>query len=294
LGKKILLTGHEGFIGSFLEPELVKRGYQVLKPKLNIKKYAKMERWISQNKPDYVIHIASTNSIKYSYDHYIDVIETNFVATANIAEACRKLRNFKQFIFASSSEVYGNATTKGKFKEDSKLSPNSPHAVSKIASEIYLEHLGRLYGFPYTILRLSNTYGRRKTSNYFVEGIITRMLSNKPVTIENPNAIRDFLFVDDHVAAYLKALGNGKALMQTINICTGVGHTTSYVARNAAKLIKFKGTIVENKVPKRPNEAKLVIGDNSKAKKLLNWAPKYDINDGLNATIKYWKLELKN
>jgi nucleoside-diphosphate-sugar epimerase len=294
MGNKILLTGHNGFIGSALEPKLVEKGYRVVAPDIDINKYVAISRYVERNKPDYAIHLASTNSVPYSYEHYTDVIGTNFIATANLAEACRRLKNFRQFIFPSSSEVYGCTLKdrKGLLTEAAALQPNSPHAVSKVAAEVYLEYMGRVYSFPYTILRPSNTYGRADNPDFFVESVITRMLSNSRVKLGNPEAVRDFLFVEDHIDAYIKALGNKKAIGQTINICTGKGNSILETSRKIAKLINFKGEIKCNKMPARPNEAKIIIADNSKARRILGWAPKYSIEEGLEKTIEKLKVAL--
>ncbi len=284
---KILLTGYDGFIGSALRAKLDMDGHKIFLPKIDITKYKEVEKYVGKVKPDYLIHLASTNSVIYSYDHYMEVLETNFMATVNLAEACRRLSNFRQFIFPSSSEVYGNAL-KGKgrrLSETARIQPNSPHAVAKASAELYIEHLGRLYNFPYTILRPSNTYGRTKDLSFFIEGTIKQMRSSNIVRIGNPDAVRDFLFLDDHVDAYMKTLGKRKAVGQTINICTGKGHATSEVARMIAKLINFEGKIIYWAIPKRPMEARAVICDNSKARRILGWSPRYTLNEGLKETI---------
>ena len=101
--------------------------------------------------------------------------------------------------------------------------------------------------------------------------------------------VRDWVYIDDHVDAYVKALGNEKAIGEVLQICTGKGHTTEQTADTIAKLTGFKGKVMWNSTPKRPLDAKILIGDNSKARKILRWAPKYDLEQGLKKTIAYWK-----
>lgn len=285
---KILLTGHKGFIGSILAPRLQEKGHKVCIINIDIRDHKRTTRWIRLNRPDCVIHLASINSIMYSFEHPLDVMNVNFISTMNIADACSKLDGFKQFVFASSTEVYGNIlkNKKKRIGEESTFSPTNPHAVSKIASEFYIQQLGK-HGFPYTILRLSNTYGRKKNSGFFIESLLEHMLTKKNISLGNPKVVRDFLFVEDHIDAYIKVLGNKKAIGQAINICSGEGHSISEIAKKASKLTNFKGNINWHSSPIRPNEAKIFIGDNSKAKKLVGWYPKYSLDDGLIKTLKY-------
>jgi dTDP-glucose 4,6-dehydratase len=222
----------------------------------------------------------------------VEVSETNYVGTINLAEACyHEVPSFKQFIFAGTSEEYGMALrdkTK-KISENSELQPNSPYAVAKVASDMYLKYMHSAYQFPYTILRPFNTYGRTDNTHFFIERTITQMLNADTVHLGDSEAIRDWLYVDDHVDGYLKSLGNKKAIGEEIQLCTGKGYTTKETAELIATLTGFKGKIIWNSTPKRPLDAPILIGDNSKAKRLLSWEPKYTLTEGLAKTINYWK-----
>jgi len=138
-------------------------------------------------------------------------------------------------------------------------------------------------------LRPFNTYGRKDNKHFFIERTITQMLSQDRVYLGDSDAVRDWVYVDDHINAYLTALGNKKAIKQVFNICTGKGYSTKEAAELIAKLIGFKGEILWNQTPKRPLDAKVLIGDNSKARKLLGYEPKYSLEEGLKNTIDYWK-----
>ena len=199
--------------------------------------------------------------------------------------------NLKQFITAGTSEEYGMTLKdkNGKLTEDSPLIPNSPYAVAKVAFDHYLQYMGMAYDFPYTVLRPFNTYGRKDNKHFFIERTITQMLTQDKVYLGDPDAVRDWLYVDDHVDGYLKAIGNKNAVKQTFNLSTGVGYTTKETADMIAKLTKFKGEIVWHSTPPRPLDAKILIGDNSKAKKLLNWKSTVNLEEGLNKTIQFWK-----
>lgn len=193
--------------------------------------------------------------------------------------------------FCGNSEEYG-MTLKQKDKklnEDSELSPNSPYAVAKVASDLYLRYMHGAYGFPFTTLRPYNTYGRKYNAHFFVERTITQMLKGGKVYLGDKSTVRDWIYVDDHVEAYMKALGNGKAIGEVIQVCSGKGYTTEQTADIIAKLTGFRGEVVWNSTPRRPLDARILIGDNSKARKLLGWEPKYTLEEGLRKTIEYWR-----
>ena len=170
-----------------------------------------------------------------------------------------------------------------------RLKPNSPYAVAKIATDLYLQYMGLAYNFPYTVMRPFNTYGRKDNNHFFIERTITQMLQGGSVKLGDSEAMRDWVYVDDHVEGYLKALGNKKAFGQAIQLSTGKGYTTKETAEIIAEMTGYKGSIEWNSTQKRPLDAKVLIGDNSKAKKLLGWEPKYDLKQGLEKTIEFWK-----
>ena len=319
---KILITGTSGFIGQELSRMLLSdkheihqihhldryvtgkyRHYQnektdkVTKHYVDLKDEYALVSAVRELSPDYIIHLASISPVAYSYDNYMEVSNVNYLASINLAEAARKIPNFKQFIFAGTSEEYGMTLTdkKHKLTESAELKPNSPYAVAKVSADLYLQYMGQAYGFPYTVIRPFNTFGRKDNDHFFIEHTITQMLKNPngEVLLGDPATVRDWLYVDDHVSGYMKALGNKKAIGQKINICTGKGYTTRETADIIAKMAGFDGRIVWNSVKKRPLDAKILIGDNTKARKLLGWEPKYDLGKGLEKTISFWKGKMK-
>ena len=311
--EKVLLTGATGFIGKELSKKLLERGYEVhaleryvtgrynldydanlIRHYANLTDYPAIRHIVKEVQPDYCIHTAAISAVSFSYDHYIEVNEANYLGTINLAESCyRDVPHFKQFLFSGTSEEYGLALEKkeDKINEGTELKPNSPYAISKVASDLYLRYMGMAYRFPYTILRPFNTYGRKDNKHFFIERTISQMLRNPngKIYLGDPDAIRDWVYVDDHVDAYFKALGNVKAIGEVIQFSTGKGYTTKETAELIAKLTDFRGEIVWHATPERPLDARILIGDYSKVKGLLGWEPKYGLEEGLKKTIEYWR-----
>ena len=178
--EKVLLTGATGFVGKELAVKLLEKKYDVhtleryVTGRYNfggksdvtnhhgsLTDYPAIKHIISDVQPDFVIHLAAISPVSFSYDHYMEVTEANYLGTINLAEACyREVKNFKQFIFAGTSEEYGMylQSTKDKLSEDSPLLPNSPYAIAKVAADIYLRYMHQAYGFPTTVMRPYNTF----------------------------------------------------------------------------------------------------------------------------------------
>lgn len=306
--ERIFITGAAGFIGSELVRELSKKDYEVhalerhraenapdgspLTHYADITDYQAIRSLVKDIQPDYVIHTAATSAVSYSYDDYMKVSDAGYLATINLAEAChREVPRLKQFIFSGTSEEYGTTLTDKNqmLKEDSELNPNSPYAVAKVASDFYLRYMHKAYGFPFTLFRAYNTYGRKNNTHFFIERTISQMLGSKKVYLGDPTSVRDWLYVDDHVNGFVSAIGNDKALGQVIQLCTGKGYTTEETASLIARIAGFDGEIIWNSGQKRPLDAHIIIGDNTKALKLLGWKPKYTLEEGLRRTISYYK-----
>ena len=309
---KILVTGAPGFVGTHLISRLVKQGYEVyaleryvtgryiLGEKREIKtvfgdlrEAYTIKRIIREVQPDVLIHLASISPVTYSYNHPQEVMEANFLGTINLAEAClHEIPHFKQFLFASTSETYGNGPNP-KMEETTQM-PNSPYAISKVASEKYLLYMRDAYNFPITILRNFNTYGRKNNYHFVVERTILQMLTEKTVKLGDPTPIRDFVFIEDHVNAYLDCLDNPKSNGEIFNFCTGRGISIRQLIELLSKLTDFEGEVFWNTMPNRPLDIKELVGDYGKAKRLLDWEPKYTLEEGLKLTIDYWKNKISN
>jgi len=305
MSKVVLLTGATGFVGSHLLPKLREEGYEVYSLARHVAgryehlrseeegfvfgdltDHARIREIVQEIKPEIVIHLAAKTPVSLSFKEPMDYWEVIATGTANLAEACQGLKNLEMFIHASTSEVYG-VQKEFPIPETAKYNPVSPYAAAKVAAEHYLEMLNKVYNFPVVIVRPYNSYGRKKIRHYVVERAITTLLEYGEVRLWNPHSTRDFLFIEDHVEAYLQVLKHGE-VGEIYNICTGVGHTIRELVDLSIELVGFG---VDNfSMPRdRAYEIPILIGDNSKAREELGWEPKYTLREGLKKTIKYWR-----
>jgi nucleoside-diphosphate-sugar epimerase len=256
--------------------------------------HATVKEIIIKEQPEVVVHLASLSPVAYSYTHWAEVLQTNFVATANLAEVCRVHdQKLRQFIFAGTSEEYGQQH-EFPIKESADLRPNSPYAVSKAAADKYLRMMWDAYGFPVTVMRPFNTYGRNGNAHFVTERIITQMLNGDGVQLGNPEPVRDFIYVSDHVDAYVRAVGEKTAINRAFNVCSGRGITIKDYVGLIAEVLGWKGEVEYGKIPERPNDIATLIGDNSKIKGALGWRQAVSLEEGLNRTIECLKEKYRN
>jgi UDP-glucose 4-epimerase len=312
---KLLITGGLGFVGSQLIKQLVAQGDYELNvvERYVTGRYANLGRSVETHfvdlrdsnsvksvlkhvQPDVVIHMAAISPVSYSYDHPQEVIENNLMGTINLAEGCREIvPSFKHLIFSGTTEEYG-VTPERPAKETSKCIPNSPYAISKYAGTKYLEYMHLAYDFPVTVMRNTNTYGRTNDTHFFIEKIITQMISNPKgeVMLGDDEPIREFMYIDDHVDAYLSVLKQReKSVGEIFNFSTGKPMSLNEVIKLAAKLSGFEGELVKHSVPRRPLDILDHRLNSDKAKTLLGWSAKVPLDEGLKKTIAFWREKLK-
>ena len=310
----ILISGATGFIGSALY-ERLKHNHHVhklvryvagrfnfyaddLTHFADLRDSDSVRRVVLSVKPDIVIHLAAQSAVAYSFENPEEVAKVNTLGTLAVAEALLETRR-GHMIHASSSEVYGHARH-FPTPEDEPTSAISPYAVSKIAAEHYLRVLHETKGLHVTIMRPFNTFGRAlvKNRHFVVERAITQALTSGKITLHDPSPLRDFMFREDHVDAYVRAvaiISGGLAENldgQTINITTGQCYSIREMANEVARLVEQRrGTPVSvefSEVPDRPLDIERLYGDNSKAKELLGWWPQYSLEAGLEKAIEEW------
>ncbi len=309
---RILVTGATGFVGSRLLERLAEIGGHDL---YSLQRYVTGRYVLSADhgvkvvfcdlrdqfavkcslrevQPEVVFHLAAISPVSYSYDHPNEVLDANLTGTVNLAECClREVPHFKHFLFASTSETYGNGPVPK--REDTPQAPNSPYSVSKHAAEKYILYMWDAYKFPATVLRPFNTYGRRDNTHFLVERMIVQMLRGDVVKLGDSTPERDLLYIDDHVDAYLTCMTKPEASIgQAFNFCTGEKHTVRDLAENLRDLTGFRGQILWDTIPRRPLDIQVLYGDAAKAKSVLGWQVKVSLEEGLRRTVDFWRKKL--
>lgn len=289
----ILVTGGAGFIGSTLVDELVKQGHRVkiidnlstgkrehLNPKaeffeLDIREFEKIRPVF--NGAQAVFHLAALPRIQPSIENPMESNGVNIDGTLNVLIAARDA-GVKKVIYAASSSAYGRQTQLP-LKEEMPADTLNPYSLQKYVGELYMKLFHRLYGLNTVSLRYFNVYGPRQPYDgayAIVVGIFLKQRADgKPLTIVGDGEqTRDFTHVSDIVRANVLGLESSKVGKgEVINIGSGRNHSVNKIA----SLVGGK-TIY---IPSRPGEARDTLADISKAKELLGWEPKAQIEEGI-------------
>ena len=314
----MLITGVTGFVGSHLAEELVEKGYKVygtvrytshrdLKPiqtildeialvNGDITSFMSMKNVMRSIDPDYVFHLAALSPVRYSFDNPFQYELTNYQGTMNVIHALLGLpgHSKRRLLIASTAEVYGLQEEKP-FKEDLHLRPTSPYAVSKAAADMYARMAARVYDLDCVILRPTNTFGRRFQAGFIVEYLVTSMLKGVTVYVGAPDSIRDYIYVSDHVNAYIVAMEMEKAKGQVFNVGSGCGISNRELASKISNIIDRDCKICFGTYPPgypaRPivSDQPYLVLDSTKIRKELGWVTKVSLDEGLGTVVKYWR-----
>lgn len=309
---RILVTGTTGFVGSRLLERLAEAGghdlysmqryvtgryvlgaeHGVKVVFCDLRDQFAVRCAIRELQPEVVFHLASISPVSYSYDHPNEVMDTNLTGTINLAESClREVPHFKHFLFASTSETFGNGPVPK--LEGTPQAPNSPYSVSKHAAEKYVMYMWDAYKFPMTVLRPFNTYGRRDNTHFLVERMLVQMLRGDTVKLGDSTPERDLLYIDDHVESYMTCLAQPKASIgQDFNFGTGERVTVRALADKMRAVTGFRGEVLWDTIPRRPLDIQVLYGDSAKARAKLGWQAKVSLDEGLRRTADFWRKKL--
>jgi NAD dependent epimerase/dehydratase len=315
-GKKVVVTGADGFIGSHLVEHLVASGCEVRA----LAQYNSFNSWgwlesldphvmksvevvsgdirdpgamrlLIQN-AQAVFHLAALIAIPFSYHSPDSYVDTNIRGTLNILQAVRG-SDVERLLVTSTSEVYGTAL-RVPIAEDHPLQGQSPYSATKIGSDQLAESFYRSFGLPVTIVRPFNTYGPRQSARAFIPTIISQLLSNKnQVKLGSLHPTRDLVFVKDTAKGFVLIAESDRCVGQVINIATQQEHSVQSIAEQLISLINPKAQIVCDEQRLRPekSEVERLLGSNERLKSLTGWAPDTTIDAGLKETIEWFKSE---
>lgn len=303
---KILVTGADGFIGSHLTEELIRRGHDVRAFVL----YNSFNSWgwLDQTPPDIkssldvfagdirdphgvreamkgcdtVLHLAALIAIPYSYHSPDTYIDTNIKGTLNIVQAAREL-GVNKVIHTSTSEVYGTARFVP-ITEEHPLQGQSPYSASKIGADQIALSFYCSFGTPVTVVRPFNTYGPRQSARAVIPTIISQIAAGqKTIRLGSLHPTRDFNYISDTVAGFVAALDSDQGAGEVVNIGSNFEISIGETVAMIAELMQADIQIETDDVRIRPDKSEVerLWADNSKALRLFGWSPGYAGKDGL-------------
>jgi NAD dependent epimerase/dehydratase len=317
-GKKILVTGADGFIGSHLVEHLASEGHDVRA--FVLYNSFGSRGWLDSASGDkkievaagdirdaqsvraavkgchVVFHLAALISIPYSYQAPESFLDTNVRGTMNVLQAARDFQ-VERMVHTSTSEVYGTA----KFvpiTEEHPLQGQSPYSASKIAADQMATAFFSSFGVPVSIMRPFNTYGPRQSSRAVIPTVICQIAAGaRSLRLGALHPTRDFNYVDDTVRAFVATAASDAAVGEVINIGSNfeisIGDTVRLIAEVMAARVSVETD--EERLRPKASEVERLWADNSKAKRLLSWQPAYAGRDGLRRglekTIAWFKDE---
>lgn len=313
----ILVTGADGFIGSHLTEELVKKGYRVRA----FVYYNSFNTWgwldtlnkdimhnveifqgdirdpygvkTAMQGVDAVFHLAALIAIPFSYHSPDTYVDTNIKGTLNVLQAARECGNIRTLV-TSTSEVYGTAQYVP-IDEKHPYQGQSPYSATKIGADRLAESFYRSFELPVTIVRPFNTYGPRQSARAVIPTIITQLLSGyKEIRLGSLTPTRDFNYVKDTVNGFVAMYESDQTIGEEINIATQREISIGELATELIRQINPNAQIVCEQQRKRPinSEVNRLLGSNEKIKKLTNWRPRYTFEEGLAETVAFFKNNL--
>lgn len=313
-GKKILVTGADGFIGSHLVEELINKGHDVrafvfynsfnswgwldaLSPKL-LKQIDIFAGDIRDPNGvceaikgcDLVFHLAALIAIPFSYHSPDAYVDTNIKGTLNVLQAARS-QGVERLLVTSTSEVYGTAQYTP-VDENHPLQGQSPYSATKIGADRLAESFYRSFNMPIVTVRPFNTYGPRQSARAIIPTIITQLLSGQEeINLGSLTPTRDFNYVKDIVNGFIALAEADAAIGQEVNIATGVEHKIGDVAHLLISELKSSAKIITDEQRLRPETSEVyqLLGDNTRISTLTSWRPRFDLKAGLMETISWFK-----
>lgn len=314
MADKVLVTGADGFIGSHLTEELVKKGK-------NVKAFVYYNSfnswgWIdtlpkeikdeieifsgdirdpngvreAMTGVDTIFHLAALIAIPFSYHSPDSYVDTNIKGTLNVLQAARQLET-RRVLVTSTSEVYGTAQYVP-IDEKHPYQGQSPYSATKIGADRLAESFYRSFNLPVTIVRPFNTYGPRQSARAVIPTIITQLLSGKEeIKLGSLTPTRDFNYVKDTANGFITLSEADNVIGEEINIATQHEISIGELANEIISQINPNARIICEDERLRPEKSEVnrLLGSNEKIRRFTSWAPKYTLAQGIEETIAWFK-----
>lgn len=314
-GKRVLVTGAGGFIGSHLVEALVEKSCKVRA----FVHYNSFNRWgwldyLDEDKKDsveifagdvsdpngvrtstadidIVFHLAALIGIPYSYHSPDSYVDTNIKGTLNVLQASMDF-GVEKVLVTSTSEVYGTAKYVP-MDEEHPRQGQSPYSATKIGADSIAQSFYRSFDLPVSIVRPFNTYGPRQSARAIVPTIISQLISgSRQLRLGSLNPTRDLVYVKDVVEGFIEIAGSDETAGEQINIATQTEISIGQLARKLIDMLGVEAEVVRDDERLRPenSEVERLLGDNEKIMKLTNWRPRHSLDEGLIETIEWFRI----
>jgi NAD dependent epimerase/dehydratase len=303
-GRRVLVTGGEGFIGSTLVDRLLAEGADV-RALVHYKPYGE-GGWLAGREKDVeivagdvrdqdrvlaavegrdvVFHLAALIGIPYSYEAPESYVQTNVVGSFNVATACR--RAGARMVHTSTSETYGTARTVP-IAEDHPLQPQSPYSASKIGADMLVLSLHHAFELPVAVVRPFNTYGPRQSARAVIPAILAQLHSGATeLKMGSLSPTRDLNFVEDTVSGFLAVAACDRAVGEVVNIGSGREISIGDLVDLLKRITGSEAEVVTDPARVRPagSEVERLLADITRAREWTGWEPRHSLEEGLRIT----------
>lgn len=313
-GKKVLITGADGFIGSHLVEQLLEEGAIVKAfvyynsfnswgwlDTLSKEQLANIEIFAGDIRDpngvrtamkgmEVVFHLAALIAIPFSYHSPDSYIDTNVKGTLNIVQAAKDL-GIERVLVTSTSEVYGTAQYIP-IDENHPRQPQSPYSASKIGADCIADSFYRSFDLPLTIVRPFNTFGPRQSARAVIPTIITQLLNGKEeIKLGDIIPTRDLLFVKDTAKGFIEIAKSESLIGHDCNIATQSEISVGDLAQELISQINPAARIITDDQRMRPEKSEVfrLFGSNQKIIENTNWKQSYTLAEGLAETIEWFR-----
>jgi nucleoside-diphosphate-sugar epimerase len=283
--KNILVTGASGFIGKELVKNLLKKRFKVIEFNSSagdISELNLIERYKNE-KIDHIFHLSAKTFVPDSWENPTSFYKTSVMGTNNVLELCRDKKASLTFV---SAYLYGEPE-KLPISEDDNVKSNNPYAHSKYLAEELCRFYAEYYNVNITIARPFNIYGKNQKEIFLIPHIIKQVLNNDVINVKDLHPKRDYIYLDDLVLGLVKTIDNKKHF-SIYNFGSGVEISVQEIIDIIQKIANTQKVIISEK-NERKNEIMNIVADISKAKKELDWTPKYNFKDGIKEILKDFK-----
>ncbi|HWE68379.1 MAG TPA: SDR family NAD(P)-dependent oxidoreductase [Acidimicrobiales bacterium] len=306
-GKRVLVTGASGFLGSYAVKRLVAEGAQVFAVsssvsatsperlvevvediellEANMRDASSLAHVVATARPELVLHQAAFTHVGKSFSRIDENIQTNIQGTVNLLLALDG--HYERFVYIGSGDVYGDVPVP--FREDGPVSPASPYAVSKYAAERFCRMFHQAYGWPIVCLRPFNVYGPHQSPDRIIPELIISALSGRDLKMTEGLQTREFMYVEDVADVFVRALTQPGIDGEVINVSHGEEVSIRQLAQTVLDLMGNPVKALFGALENRPTEIWRMFGDSTKARQLLGWSPTTSLADGLSRTIDWYR-----